>query len=61
MRYRVKALRPGEGVTSLTMEAIDADEVTARLQRGGLQVVGQEVARVALQHSHLVGDTIGGE
>lgn len=45
MRYRVKALRPGEGVTSLTMEAIDADEVTARLQRGGLQVLSVHAER----------------
>lgn len=45
MRYRVKALRPGEGVTALTMEAIDADEVTARLQRSGLQVLSVNAER----------------
>ena len=45
MRYRVKALRPGEGVTALTMEAIDATEVTARLQRSGLQVLSVNAER----------------
>ena len=45
MRFRVKALRPGEGVTALTMEAIDADEVTARLQRSGMQVLSVSAER----------------
>jgi len=39
MRYRVKALRPDTGVTTLTMEALDESEVTARLQREGAQVL----------------------
>lgn len=39
MRYRVKALRPGSGVTALTMEALDESEITARLQREGAQVI----------------------
>jgi len=39
MRYRVKALHPGSGVTALTMEALDESEVTARLQREGAQVL----------------------
>jgi general secretion pathway protein F len=39
MRYRVKALRPGAGVTALTMEALDESEVAARLQREGAQVL----------------------
>jgi general secretion pathway protein F len=39
MRYRVKALRPGEGVSALTVEALDAEEATARLQRSGAQVL----------------------
>jgi general secretion pathway protein F len=39
MRYRVKALRPGTGVTALTVEALDESEVAARLQREGAQVL----------------------
>jgi general secretion pathway protein F len=39
MRYRVKALRPGSGVTSLTIEALDESEVASRLQREGAQVL----------------------
>ncbi|MDP2265403.1 MAG: type II secretion system F family protein [Thiobacillus sp.] len=39
MRYRVKALRPGAGVTALTVEALDEAEATARLQREGAQVL----------------------
>lgn len=39
MRYRIKALRPGAGVTALTMEALDEIEATARLQREGAQVL----------------------
>ncbi|MDA8260866.1 MAG: type II secretion system F family protein [Betaproteobacteria bacterium] len=39
MRYRVKALRPGTGVTALTVEALDEAEVAARLQRAGAQVL----------------------
>lgn len=39
MRYRVKALRPGAGVTALTLEALDEAEVTARLQREGAQIL----------------------
>ena len=38
MRYRVKALRPGSGVATLTVEALDKSEITARLQREGAQV-----------------------
>jgi general secretion pathway protein F len=39
MRYRVKALRPGSGVTALTIEALDETEAAARLQRDGAQVL----------------------
>src|SRR5512139_2092740 len=39
MRYRVKALRPGTGVTAMTVEALDEGEVAARLQREGAQVL----------------------
>lgn len=39
MRYRVKALRPGAGVTALTVEAIDEAEVAVRLRREGAQVL----------------------
>jgi general secretion pathway protein F len=39
MRYRVKALRPGAGVTALTVEALDEAEVAARLQHEGAQVL----------------------
>ena len=39
MRYRVKALRPGAGVTALTLEALDEAEVAARMQREGAQVL----------------------
>src|SRR5574340_35195 len=39
MRYRVKALRPGTGISALTVEALDEAEVAARLQREGAQVL----------------------
>lgn len=39
MRYRVKALRPGIGVTALTVEALDEVEATTRLQREGAHVL----------------------
>jgi general secretion pathway protein F len=39
MRYRVKALRPGAGVTALTVEALDEAEATTRLQREGAQIL----------------------
>lgn len=39
MRYRIKALHPGMGVTATTVEALDEAEVTARLQREGAQVL----------------------
>ncbi len=39
MRYRVKTLRPGSGVATLTVEALDESEITARLQREGAQVI----------------------
>ena len=39
MRYRVKALLPGAGVTALIVEAIDVAEATAGLQRTGAQVL----------------------
>lgn len=39
MRYRVKALRPGTGITASTVEALDAAEAGARLQREGAQVL----------------------
>jgi len=45
MRYRVKALRPGEGVMALTVEAIDADEAAAGLVRSGAQVLSVHAAR----------------
>lgn len=45
MRYRVKALRPGEGVMALTVEAIDAEEAAAGLQRTGAQVLSVQAER----------------
>jgi len=39
MRYRVKTLRPGSGVATITVEALDESEITARLQREGVQVI----------------------
>ena len=45
MRYRVKALRPGEGVAALTIEAIDATEVRAQLERTGAQVLSVQAER----------------
>ena len=39
MRYRIKALHPGMGVTATTVEALDEAEATARLQREGAQVL----------------------
>src|SRR5574340_597049 len=39
MRYRVKALRPGTGISALTVEALDEAEVATRLQREGAQVL----------------------
>jgi len=39
MRYRVKALLPGAGVSALIVEAIDVAEATAGLQRTGAQVL----------------------
>ena len=48
MRYRVKALRPGTGVTALTIEALDEAEVVARLQREGAQVLSVAAERSGL-------------
>ena len=45
MRYRVKVLRPGEGVTTLVVEAIDADEARTGLQRSGAQVLSVHAER----------------
>lgn len=45
MRYRVKALRPGAGVTALTVEALDEAEIAARLRREGAQVLSIAVER----------------
>lgn len=45
MRFRVKALRPGEGVMALTVEAIDEAEITANLQRTGAQVLSIQAER----------------
>lgn len=39
MRYRIKALHPGMGVTATTVEALDEAEAAARLQREGAQVL----------------------
>ncbi len=39
MRFRVKALHPGSGVTALTVNALDEAEATAQLQRDGAQVL----------------------
>lgn len=39
MRYRIKALHPGMGVTATTVEALDEAEASARLQREGAQVL----------------------
>ncbi|MHB1053612.1 MAG: type II secretion system F family protein [Thiobacillus sp.] len=49
MRYQVKALRPGAGVTLQIMEAIDETEAATRLQREGAQVL----SIVAVRHSWL--------
>ena len=38
-------MRPGEGVTALTVEAIDADEAAAGLQRTGAQVLSVQPER----------------
>ncbi len=48
MRFQVKALRPGAGVTLLTVEALDETEATARLQREGAQVLSISAARTGL-------------
>lgn len=45
MRYRVKTLRPGAGVSALTLEALDEAEARARLQREGAQVISIVAAR----------------
>ncbi len=50
MRYRVKALRPGVGVTALTVEALDEAEASARLQREGAQVLS-----ITAEHSSWLG------
>ena len=39
MRFRVKALHPGSGVTALKVNALDEAEATAQLQRDGAQVL----------------------
>lgn len=39
MRYRVKALQPGTGVTALVIEALDAGEAAARVRQQGGQVL----------------------
>ncbi len=39
MRYKVKAMRPGVGITAMTVEALDEAEATARLQHEGTQVL----------------------
>jgi general secretion pathway protein F len=54
MRYKVKALRPGEGVLTLIVEAIDADEARAGLQRSGAQVLSVHAERSNRfkRHSH---------
>ena len=49
MRYQVKALRPGAGVTVQIMEAIDKTEAATRLQREGAQVL----SIVAVRHGWL--------
>ncbi len=49
MRYQVKALRPGAGVTLQIMEAIDETEAATRLQREGAQVL----SIVAVRHGWL--------
>lgn len=48
MRYRVKALIPGSGISQLTVEALDTAEATARLQREGAQVLSIVADRGAL-------------
>ena len=47
MRYRVKAVRPGVGVTAMTIEALDEVEVANRLAREGAQVVSIHAERGA--------------
>ncbi|MCA1925201.1 MAG: type II secretion system F family protein [Thiobacillus sp.] len=39
MRFRVKALQPGAGVTALSVEALDASEAAARVRQQGAQVL----------------------
>lgn len=39
MRYRVKALQPGTGVTALVIEALDAGEAATRVRQQGGQVL----------------------
>ncbi|MFP5418946.1 MAG: type II secretion system F family protein [Gammaproteobacteria bacterium] len=48
MRYRVKALRPGVGVTALTVDALDEAEAAARLQREGAHVLSISAERNGL-------------
>ena len=53
MRYRVKALRPGAGITASIVEALDAAEAGARLQREGAQVlsvVAERAGWLATRH-----------
>ncbi|MBT9541308.1 type II secretion system F family protein [Thiobacillus sp.] len=48
MRYRVKTLRPGSGVATLTVEALDESEIASRLQREGAQVISITAERSGL-------------
>ncbi len=53
MRYRVKALRPGAGITASIVESLDAAEAGARLQREGAQVlsvVAERAGWLATRH-----------
>jgi len=48
MRYKVKLVRPGSGVSATTVEALDEAEVTTRFAREGAQVVSIRVDRGGL-------------
>lgn len=51
MRYRVKAVRPGAGMTATTVEALDEAEVALHLTREGAQVVSIRPERGGLSFS----------
>ncbi|MCA1978449.1 MAG: type II secretion system F family protein [Thiobacillus sp.] len=48
MRYRVKALAPGKGITAFTLDAIDEADALARLRRDGTRVLSLSAERGGL-------------